>query len=109
MKKSIIIAGGAFALASAGIISTTYAPLAAQSTKTSPRAQTATFAIENMTCALCPVTVKKAMEGVSGVRSVRVDFEAKSATVVFDPSKATVAAIAAASTGAGYPARATKG
>jgi mercuric ion binding protein len=105
MKKSIIVAGGAFALATAGIISTTYAPLAAQTTKTSTRTQTATFAIENMTCALCPVTVKKAMEGVSGVRSVRVDFKAKSATVVFDASVATVAAIARASTSAGYPAR----
>jgi mercuric ion binding protein len=109
MKRSIIIAGGAFALATAGIMSTTsFAPLAAQSSRTSPRAQTATFAIENMTCAMCPITVKKAMEGVKGVRSVEVDFNAKTATVVFDPSKTTIAAIAKASTGAGYPAHATK-
>ena len=26
--------------------------------------QTLTFAVDNMTCALCPVTVKRAMEGV---------------------------------------------
>lgn len=109
MKRPIIIAGGAFALASAGIISTTSAPLAAQATKSSPaRAQTATFAIENMTCAACPITVKKAIAAVAGVRSVQVDFKAKTATVSFDPSKTTTAAIARASTNAGYPARVTR-
>ena len=67
---------------------------------------TQTFAIENIYCALCPVTVRKAMEGVAGVKSVKVDFEAKTATVAYDPSTATVAAIAAASTNVGYPAKA---
>ena len=59
-----------------------------------------------MTCALCPVTVKKAMEGVAGVKSVTVDFDAKTATAVFDPSVTNADAIAAASTNAGYPAAA---
>ena len=36
--------------------------------------QTVTFTVENMTCALCPVTVKRAMEQVDGVRSVEIDF-----------------------------------
>jgi len=67
---------------------------------------TATFAIENMTCALCPVTVRRAMETVGGVESVSVDFERKTATVVFDPTATDTAAIAAASTNAGYPAAA---
>lgn len=66
--------------------------------------QTATFKIENMTCALCPVTVKKAMEGVEGVKSVAIDFDAKTATVVFDPSVTAADTIAAASTDIGYPA-----
>lgn len=69
--------------------------------------QSATFAIENMTCALCPVTVRKALESVSGVKSVSVDFENKIATVLFDPAVTDRAAIAAASTDAGYPAAAT--
>ena len=80
-------------------------PAAAQSTAVQVTAdQTTTFKIENMTCALCPVTVKKAMEGVSGVKSVAVDFGAKTATVVFDPSVTTSDTIAAASTNVGYPA-----
>lgn len=66
--------------------------------------QTLTFTVENMTCALCPVTVKHAMEGVAGVQSVEVDFDAKTATVTFDPAATTPEAIAAASTNAGYPA-----
>lgn len=66
--------------------------------------RTETFAIENMTCALCPITVKTAMEQVNGVKSVKVNFDAKTATVVYDPSIATAEAIAKASTNAGYPA-----
>lgn len=67
--------------------------------------RTVTFTIENMTCAACPITVRNAMEKVEGVVSVDVNFEAKTATVVFDPSVTSVEAIAAASTNAGYPAR----
>ena len=64
----------------------------------------AVFSIDKMTCALCPLTVRKAMEKVAGVRDVKVDFKAKTATVHFTPSTATVEAIALASTNAGYPA-----
>lgn len=79
----------------------------AQSAGATTESQSATFAIENMTCALCPVTVRKAMESVAGVKSVSVDFEHKTATVVFDPAVTDRAAIAAASTNAGYPAATT--
>ena len=68
--------------------------------------QTVTFAIDKMTCALCPITVRKAMEQVDGVGEVKVDFDTKKATVTFDPSVATIEAIATASTNAGYPATA---
>lgn len=67
-------------------------------------AESAVFAVENMYCELCPLTVKTAMERVPGVASVMVDFEAKTATVTFDPAIATVEAIAAASSDIGYPA-----
>jgi mercuric ion binding protein len=66
--------------------------------------RTVTFAVENMTCASCPYTVKQSMASVPGVTRVNVSFEAKTATVTFDDSKATADAIAAASTNAGYPA-----
>lgn len=66
--------------------------------------QSVVLAVENMTCELCPLTVKTAMERVPGVTSVMIDFEAKTATVVFDPATATIEAIAAASSNVGYPA-----
>jgi len=73
--------------------------LAAENTE-----QTRTFAIENMTCALCPVTVKKAMSTVAGVKSVNVNFDAKTATVEFNSAVTNVDEIAQSSTNAGYPA-----
>lgn len=77
-------------------------PVAAQ---TVAAEQTVTFAVDNMTCALCPITVKRAMEGVDGVRTVEIDFEARTATAVFDTAATSADAIAAASANAGYPAR----
>lgn len=80
--------------------------IADEPTQTSQKAEEkkVTFTIEKMTCAMCPITVRKAMEKVAGVLSVKTDYETKTAVVVFDPKKANVKAIAQASTDAGYPA-----
>ncbi len=67
--------------------------------------RTLVFAVENMTCASCPYMVRKTMAAVSGVRRVQVSLETMTATVTFDDAKTTADAIAAASAGAGYPAR----
>lgn len=67
--------------------------------------KTVTFTIEKMTCAMCPITVRKAMEKIDGVLSVVTDYESKTAKVEFDPAKAKVEVIAKASTDAGYPAK----
>ncbi len=64
---------------------------------------TQSFAVENMTCPACPFTVKKAMARIDGVKSVTVDFDAKTAIAVFDPTVTTAQEIAAASTNVGYP------
>ena len=66
--------------------------------------QTAKFTVEKMTCATCPIAVRKAMERVDGVTDVKVDLDSKTATVIFDASKADPEAIAAASTDVGFPA-----
>ena len=66
--------------------------------------RTVTFSVENMTCALCPITVRTAIERVSGVKDVQVDFESKTAVVVFDDAQAAVEVIAEASQQAGFPA-----
>jgi mercuric ion binding protein len=67
--------------------------------------QTATLAVENMTCGTCPIVVKKALERVPGVTSTSVDFDKKTATVTFDPDKATSAKLTQATTDAGFPSK----
>jgi mercuric ion binding protein len=64
----------------------------------------ATFNIEKMTCATCPITVRKAMQRVDGVKVVTVDFDSKMATVIYDASLTNVKQIAASSSDVGYPA-----
>ena len=66
--------------------------------------QTVLMTIERMSCALCPLTVRKAIERVDGVQHVDVDYDAKTVTVTFDDSNTTTAEIAQASTDVGYPA-----
>ncbi len=65
--------------------------------------QTVTLAVEKMFCALCPITVTKAMEQVEGVSAVEVDFETKLAVVTFDDATTGWQQVARASTNAGYP------
>ena len=65
--------------------------------------QTATLAVPDMNCAVCPITVKKALLKVEGVKAVQVDLDSRKATVNFDNAKANVAALIHATTKAGYP------
>lgn len=65
--------------------------------------QTATLAVENMTCGTCPIVVKKALERLPGVSATSVDFEKKTATVTFDPAKVSAARLTQATTEAGFP------
>ena len=67
--------------------------------------QTATLAVENMTCGTCPIVVKKALEKIPGVTATAVDFDKKTATVTFDPDKATTARLTQATTEAGFPSK----
>ena len=67
--------------------------------------KTITLAVDNMTCALCPITVSRAIQAVPGVVAVEVDLNTHIAIVVFDDAVASVQQVADASTNAGYPAR----
>lgn len=63
-----------------------------------------TFTVENMTCAACPITVRKAISRVDGVQRVEVNFEGKTVTATYDPARADAATIASASAAIGFPA-----
>ena len=65
--------------------------------------QTVTFDVEKMTCATCPIAVRKAMQRVDGVKEVSVDFDTKTAIVTFDSSMTTAMEIGGASTDVGFP------
>lgn len=70
--------------------------------------KTVTLDVTNMTCELCPITVKKSLEKVSGVSAVKVDFDKKTATVTYDPDKAQPEVLTEATTNAGYPSTVQK-
>ena len=113
MKKLTLLISAVAFIAAMSVIGLNVMPVTQAASSQSASAsvatsaeQTSTFAIEKMTCAACPITVRKAMESVSGVDRVRVDFKHKTATVTYDPNVATIEQISAASTNAGYPATA---
>lgn len=62
-----------------------------------------TLNVQNMTCPLCPITVRKALEKVSGVIAVKVDFDKRAAAVTYDPDKTQPETLIEATTNAGYP------
>ena len=66
--------------------------------------RTVVLKVEGMSCSLCPITVRKALQRVPGVLEARVEFEAGRAHARYDPDKATPAALAKAVTDAGFPA-----
>ncbi len=82
--------------------------LAAAAAPLGAEPRTVTLAVDNMTCAACPLAVKKAIARVDGVAKVDVNYERREAVVTFDGAKASVERIAKASTDAGYPAREKK-
>lgn len=68
--------------------------------------RTVTLSVPDMTCAACPITVKKALTRVDGVTQAEVSYEKREAKVTFDDSKTGVQALMKASANAGYPASA---
>ena len=65
--------------------------------------KTVTLAVANMYCSACPYTVKQSLAKLAGVGEVAVSYEKKTAIVTYDDRKTTVAALAEATTQAGYP------
>ena len=78
--------------------------LAANVSVASDDDQTVTFDVDKMTCATCPIAVRKAMQRVEGVKEVNVELDARTAIVTFDPSITTATEIGSASTNVGFPA-----
>jgi mercuric ion binding protein len=71
--------------------------------------RTVTLTVPGMTCAACPITVKKALSRVDGVQAVDVSFATKRATVTFEDTKTNVQALTQATANAGYPSTVVAG
>lgn len=65
--------------------------------------QTVTLSVPGMTCAACPITVKKAISKVEGVSKTDVSFDKREAVVTFDDAKTSVQKLTKATEDAGYP------
>ncbi|GMV31039.1 MAG: hypothetical protein AMXMBFR59_31640 [Rhodanobacteraceae bacterium] len=65
--------------------------------------RTVTLSVPSMTCATCPITVKKALQKVDGVTEAKVTWEPKEAVVTYDDAKTDVSALTSATQNAGYP------
>lgn len=93
MKKLVSVIALALACCSAPVFAAT---------------KTSTLSVPGMTCASCPITVKKALDKVEGVEKIEVSLEKKEAVVTFDDAKTNVKALMEATKNAGYPSTAVK-
>lgn len=62
-----------------------------------------TLTIKGMTCKGCPVTVKKSLKKLDGVKETIVTLNPPRAIVVYDPKKVSTEKIVAATKNAGFP------
>ncbi|WP_127476482.1 mercury resistance system periplasmic binding protein MerP [Sulfurivermis fontis] len=83
-----------------------YVALAAVISPVWAATQTVTLSVPGMTCAACPITVKKALSRVDGVSKVEVTFEKREAVVTFDDAKTNIQKLTKATEDAGYPSTA---
>lgn len=65
--------------------------------------RTVTLSVPGMTCAACPITIKKALLKVAGVQKVEVSYEKLEAIVTYDDAKTNVDALTNATKRVGYP------
>lgn len=65
--------------------------------------QTVTLDVQKMDCAMCKITIGRALKKVEGVTEAKVDYDSKTAIVTFDPNQATVETLTQATTNVGYP------
>lgn len=65
--------------------------------------KTVVLSVPDMNCSACPITVRKALEKVSGVQNVKATLEPPEAMVTFDDAKTTIEKLTEATKKAGYP------
>ena len=64
--------------------------------------QTVTLLVPEMSCAACPITVKKALSKVNGVSKIDINIAQREAIVTFDNAKTNTQALTKTTQDAGY-------
>lgn len=85
------------------IVMLAYAAVAAAQT-----VKEATLYTEKIFCSACAATITEALRGVPGVSKVDVDVRKKEVLVRFDPAKASLQDLTAATAQKGFPASVVK-
>ena len=67
--------------------------------------ETAVLDVQNMTCSMCTVTIRKSLEKTPGVIEAKVDYDRKTATAKYDADEANPSALVKATTDAGFPSK----
>ena len=70
--------------------------------------QTTNFAVSKMTCEGCANGLNASLKDIKGVKSARVDFKTKRATIAYDNNKTSDAKLLAFFKAAGFPAKVAK-
>ena len=70
--------------------------------------QTTTLKVPDMTCPVCPITVKKALQKVPGVSKIEVNYAQKEVAVTFDNAKTSESALTKATADVGFPSQPVK-
>lgn len=65
--------------------------------------KTVVLSVPTMSCPVCPITVKKALKKVSGVKKVTISLDDKQAVVEYDDTITTPAELSKATTNSGFP------
>ncbi len=65
--------------------------------------RTVTLDVQGMYCAVCPLTVSRALKNVTGVIEAWTSYPDKSATVTYDDTKTGMEQLVKATASAGYP------
>ncbi len=77
---------------------------AEQAVQTERQMQQISLDIQGMSCALCPITIRKKLEKTPGVIEAKVDFDKKMALVKYDATKVNAQGLIDAITSIGYGA-----
>lgn len=70
--------------------------------------RTVVLSVPGMTCPVCPITVKTALQRAPGVEQVTVNFSRKEIRVRYNDAKTNVAALEKVTARAGYPSHIEK-